>query len=356
VTGQATPRIVVDAMGGDYGVKVVVSGAVAAARQLGDSARIVCAGDAGQIEAQLERESAAGLAIQVVHAPENIGMDEAPAAAIRRKKDSSIVVGAGLLRDGEAEAFVSAGSTGAVTAASTLVIGRLPGVRRPGIAALIPTASGLTLLLDVGANSDAKPAHLLQFAGMGRIYSRSVLGVADPKVGILNIGEERGKGNDLTQEAWDLLDAHEPGFVGNIEGKHFFAGGADVVVCDGFTGNVVLKILESFGGFLASSFREEISGDWRAKLGAGILRPALKQYARRFNYVEYGGAPLLGCNGLVMISHGGSSWEAIRNAVLAADRGVRDEISRKIRDEIEREQQELDADPDGTTAMEGTPR
>jgi glycerol-3-phosphate acyltransferase PlsX len=356
VTAKATPRIVVDAMGGDYGVDVVVPGAIAAARQLGSTARIICVGDEALVQSVLERESAAGLGIAVVHAPENIGMDEAPAAAIRRKKNSSIVVGAGLLRDGEADAFVSAGSTGAVTAASTLVVGRLPGVRRPGIAALIPTQAGVALVLDVGANSDAKPNHLLQFAAMGRTYSRSVLGVAEPRVGILNIGEERGKGNDLTQEAWDLLDAHEPGFVGNIEGKHFFAGGADVVVCDGFTGNVVLKILESFGGFLLNSFRDEISGDWRAKIGAGILKPAMKQFARRFNYAEYGGAPLLGCNGLVMISHGSSSAEAITNAVLAADRGVRDEISSRIRAEIEREQQEMGIDPDSNSAMERTPR
>lgn len=354
MTAEAKPRIVVDAMGGDHGVEVVVPGAIAAARRLGQGARVICVGDEGPIRQVLERESAAGLPIDVVHAPENIGMDEAPAAAIRRKKNSSIVVGAGLLRDGEADAFVSAGSTGAVTAASTLVIGRLPGVRRPGIAALIPTSQGVTLLLDVGANSDAKPAHLLQFAAMGRIYARSVLGKAEPRVGILNIGEERGKGNDLTLGAWDLLDAHEPSFIGNVEGKHFFDGNADVVVCDGFTGNVMLKVLEAFGGFLLGSFRQEIEGNLRAKLGAGLLKPAMKQFARRFNYAEYGGAPLLGCNGLVMISHGRSSAEAITNAVLAADRGVRDGVSRKIRQEIEREQHEMEAEPGSGPTVEGT--
>jgi glycerol-3-phosphate acyltransferase PlsX len=336
---------VVDALGGDFGIDVVVPGVIAAARQLSDQARILCVGDEAPIRKILERDGATELSIEVVHAPENIGMDEAPANAIRRKKNSSIVVGAQLLRDQRADAFVSAGSTGAVTAASTLVIGRLPGVRRPGIAALIPTRSGVTLVLDVGANSDAKPAHLLQFAAMGRIYSRSVLGVEEPRVGILNIGEERGKGNELTQESWTLLEAHEPGFVGNIEGKHLFQGGADVVVCDGFTGNVVLKMLESFGGFLLSSFRSEITGDWRARLGALILRPSMRHFARRFNYAEYGGAPLLGCAGLVMISHGNSSAEAITNAVLAADRGVRDEITRRIRDEIEREQRAMGEDP-----------
>jgi glycerol-3-phosphate acyltransferase PlsX len=347
---------VVDAMGGDYGIDVVVSGAITAARQLGSSAQIICVGDEPGVRALLERESATGLGIEVVHAPENIGMDEAPANAIRRKKNSSIVVGSGLLRDAKADAFVSAGSTGAVTAASTLVVGRLPGVRRPGIAALIPTSKGVTLVLDVGANSEAKPSHLLQFAAMGRIYSHSVLGVAQPRVGILNIGEERGKGNELTQDAWTLLDTHEPGFVGSIEGKHLFEGGTDVVVCDGFTGNVVLKILESFGGFLLSSFREEIAGDWRAGLGALILKPTMKSFVRRFNYAEYGGAPLLGCKGLVMIAHGGSSARAITNAVLAADRGVRDQISSKISDEIEREQRAMDADPDTDAAMEGAPR
>ncbi len=342
-------------MGGDYGVDVVVPGAIAAARELGAGARIICAGDEAAIRAAISKDPDGDPGLEIVHAPTNIGMDEAPAAAIRRKKDSSIVVGAGLLRDGEADAFVSAGSTGAVTAASTLVIGRLPGVRRPGIAALVPSANGVTLVLDVGANSDAKPAHLLQFAAMGRTYSHSVLGVEQPRVGILNIGEERGKGNELTQEAWGLLDAHEPGFVGNIEGKHLFRGQADVVVCDGFTGNVVLKILESFGTFLLSSFREEIEGDWRAKVGAGILKPAMKQFAKRFNYAEYGGAPLLGCKGLVMIAHGGSSAQAITNAILAADRGVRDGISTKIGDEIEREQREMAVDTDEASTMEGSP-
>lgn len=356
MTAEAAPRIVIDAMGGDYGVEVVVPGVIAAARRLQDSARLICVGDETGIRTALAAGAASELGIEIIHAPVNIGMDEAPAAAIRRKKDSSIVVGAGLLRDGEADAFVSAGSTGAVTAASTLVIGRLPGVRRPGIAALIPSAQGVTLVLDVGANSEAKPGHLLQFAAMGRIYSRSVLGIEQPRVGILNIGEERGKGNELTQEAWDLLEAHEPAFVGNVEGKHLFQGKADVVVCDGFTGNVVLKILEAFGGFLLNSFRDEISGDWQAKVGAGILRPAMKKFVRRFNYAEYGGAPLLGCNGLVIIAHGGSSSEAITNAVLAADRGVRDRISQKIGAEIEREQHAMDAAPDPDSPAEGTPQ
>jgi len=342
VPESSHPRIAVDASGGDHGPSVVVPGAVAAARQLGGS-EIICVGPEDAIERELDRAGGRDLPVRVVHAPDTISMDEAPAQAVRRKTESSIVVGAQLVREGQADAFVSAGSTGAVTAAATLVIGRLPGVARPGIATVMPTRKGVCLVIDMGANVDCKPKHLLQFAGMGKIYAEHVLNLSEATVGLLNIGEEPGKGDELTQAAYALLDAHDPRFVGNIEGKHLFDGRASVVVCDGFVGNVVLKILESFGGFLLDSFRDHIRGNVRATLGAGLLKPAMKDFARSFDYAEYGGAPLLGCRGVVIIAHGRSSAQAITNAVRVADRGVRDRIAQRIQDEIEREQRELDA-------------
>lgn len=340
---EHTPaRIAVDAMGGDHGPSVVVPGAVAAARTLEGRARLTLLGDEAQIHAELERHSYSEhecAPIEVVHAPENIGMDEAPAAAIRRKKSSPIVMGAQRMRAGEADAFVSAGNTGAVTTAGTLIVGRLPGVDRPGIATVLPTAKGVSLMVDVGANSDCKPQHLLQFGAMGRIYAERVLGVERAAVGLLNIGEEPKKGNELVQGAYQLLSDFEPAFVGNLEGRDVFAGKADVIVADGFVGNVVLKLLESFGGFLLRSFREEVRNDLRASVGGWLLRPSIREFSRRFNYAEYGGAPLLGCRGVIIISHGGSSVEAITNAVLVAERGARDRVPDRIEAEIEREKE-----------------
>jgi phosphate acyltransferase len=341
VTTSDNPRIAIDAMGGDFGPSVVVAGVLAAARRLGPSAQLVCIGEESAVRAEIEKGGGASLGIEIVHAPENIGMDEAPAAAIRRKPNSPIVVGATLMKEGRVDAFVSAGSTGAVTAAATLIVGRLPGVARPGIATMLPSDRGVCLVIDMGANVDSKPQHLLQYAVMGRIYAEHVLGHDQPTVGLLNIGEEPGKGNELTQQAYELLAAHEPAFIGNVEGKHIFDGRATVIVTDGFVGNVVLKNLESFGGFLVRGFRDKIRNDLRAKIGAWLLRPALREFSRRFDYAEYGGAPLLGCRGVVIIAHGSSSSEAISNAVRVADRGVRDRIASRIQEEIEREQAEI---------------
>ena len=345
-------------MGGDHGPSVVVPGVVEAAKRLGASARLLCVGDEAEVRAALEACDGGALGIEVVHAPDNIGMDEAPASAIRRKPRSPIVVGARMMKEGEVDAFVSAGSTGAVAAASTLIVGRLPGVARPGIATVLPREKGLCLLIDVGANVDCKPQHLLQFAAMGRIYAAHVLGLEEPRVGLLNIGEERGKGNELTQQSYALLEAHEPAFTGNVEAKHVFDSEATVIVCDGFVGNVLLKNLESFAGFLVRAFKEEIRDDLRAKAGAWMMRPALREFGRRFNYAEYGGAPLLGCRGVVIIAHGSSSSVAITNAIRVADRGVRDRVPARIQSEIEREQRELERDGEAIldeTAEDGTP-
>jgi len=328
-------------MGGDHGPRVVVPAALEAKRQLGDRAHIMLVGRENRIRKRLDHLGARDDEIEVVHAPENIGMHEAPATAIRRKPDSSIVIGTKLIKDGAADAFVSAGSTGAVAAASLLIVGRLPKVARPAIASMLPMKKGIGLFMDVGANVDCKPKHLLQFAAMGRIYAERVLGLHDVRVGLINIGEEPGKGDELSVATHELLRQYEPKFVGNIEGRDIFESKADVLVMDGFVGNVVLKILESCAGFIASTFREAIEGDVRAKAGAFLLRPALREYARRFNYAEYGGAPLLGCNGVIIICHGGSSEQAITNAIKVADKGVADQIPDRIREEIEREDAEM---------------
>lgn len=343
MTPSVHPRIAVDATGGDFGPSVVVPGAVDAARQLEGRATVVCVGDESAVRAALATSSAAEGLVEVVHAPRNIEMGESPATAIRRKPDSSIAVGARLMKEGAVDAFVSAGSTGAMTAAGTLIVGRLPGVDRPGIAAILPTLKGACLLLDVGANADCKPQHLLQFAAMGRIYARHVLGMSEVTVGLLNIGEEPTKGNELTLEAHELLAAHEPAFVGNIEGRHLLEGQATVVVTDGFVGNVVLKVLEGTRGILSGMVRDELRRDPRALLGAWLMKPSLKRVFKRFDYAEYGGAPLLGCRGGLVICHGSSSSLAITNAVKVADRGVRDRVSQRIQDEVERERREIEA-------------
>ena len=339
------PRIAVDAHGGDFGPSAIVPGAVAAQRQLGAAVRIELVGDEKVVRAELAKAGADSADFEIVHAPDNIDMGESPAAAIRRKPQSTIVVACERLKAGESDAFVSAGSTGAVAAAGLLIVGRLPGVRRPAIASLYPTRKGLGLLLDVGANSDCKPKHLLQFGTMGRIYVERVLGVRPARVALMNIGEEDSKGSELALEAHQLLRAHEPSFIGNVEGRDLFDGKAEVIVTDGFTGNVMLKVLEGGPGFLSSSFKEAVGSNLRAKLGAFLLLPTFRRIGRRFHYAEYGGAPLLGLNELLIICHGGSSPEAITNAIKVAEKGVRDRVPDRIREEIAREEIELERGP-----------
>lgn len=337
-----------DANGGDYGPSVVVPGSVAAAQQLGARCRVVLVGDEPAIRGELDACGASPDLVDIVHAPDNIDMSEAPATAIRRKPESSIVVGANLTKSNDVQAFVSAGSTGAMTAASLLIVGRVPGVARPGIASLLPTRRGIGLFLDVGANSDCKPKHILQFAAMGRIYAEHVLRLPSPTVGLLNIGEEPSKGNELSLEAHRLLAQNEPAFIGNVEGREIFDGKASVIVMDGFVGNVVLKILESCYGFIGESVKNEIRNDPRAMLGGWLIRPAVQRLGKRFHYEQYGGAPLLGCNGVIIICHGGSSPEAITNAIKVAERGVRDRVPERIRVEIEAEEARLKASEAGS--------
>jgi glycerol-3-phosphate acyltransferase PlsX len=320
-------------MGGDAGPAVNVEGAVAAARELGLG--VILVGVQEEIRRHLDRHDLRGLPIKVRHASEVVEMGESPSTALRKKKDSSIRVAVDLVRSGDADAVVSAGNTGAVMAITLVVLGPLAGVERPAIAAALPTLAGHAILLDVGANVDCKPRHLIQFAIMGNVYARQVLGKARPRVGLLSIGEEETKGNELTKEAFRALE-EEPGieFIGNVEGVDVFKGYADVVVCDGFTGNVALKIGESVAETIMALVREEVTADLRSRAGALLLKPAFRRLQRRLDYSEVGGAPLLGVNGITIIGHGRSSAKAIRNALRVAGDCVKSRVLDNIRDGI----------------------
>ena len=329
-------RIVVDAMGGDGAPAVEVEGAVEALRTAREDFQIRLVGDESRVRAEIERVGAGGESrLSIVHAPERIEMGEDPARQVRRKKGASIAVATRLLKSGEADGLVSAGNTGAVVASSLLTLGRIPGVRRPGIATFLPSPTGGAVLLDVGANSDCTPQHLVQFAVMGSIYAKKLLGRTDPKVGLLNIGEESSKGNRLVQTTYPLLQQSPVNFVGNVEGRDIFQGGVDVVVCDGFVGNVVLKFSESVIHLMKHLVKEEIGDGLRNKLGALLLRPVFKSLSQQLNYEEYGGAPLLGIDGVVIIAHGSSSPRAIASAVRVAVRFARERINDLIRDELQ---------------------
>ncbi len=309
-------KIAVDAMGGDYGPAVVVEGAVAAVREFGAS--VVLVGDKPAIEREVLRLKAQSLGVEICHASQVVGMGESASHALRRKRDSSLRVSAELVRDGKAAAFISAGNTGAAMAISMFVIGVLAGVDRPAIAAVLPNLRKFTILLDAGANVDPKPWHLLQFAVMGHVYARDILGLDNPRVGLLSVGEEEGKGTELTRDAYEQLKASSLNFVGNVEGRDIYNGRCDVVVTDGFTGNVALKISESLAEMLGDMIKEELLRDTRSKLGAALAMPAFNRFRRRIDYTEMGGAPLLGIDGAAIICHGASPVKAIKNAVRVA--------------------------------------
>ncbi|MBI3635880.1 MAG: phosphate acyltransferase PlsX [Candidatus Rokubacteria bacterium] len=328
-------KIAVDAMGGDYGPAVVVEGAVAAAREFGAAVTLV--GDRAAIDREVARLAAQGLAIDIRHASQVVGMAESPSQALRRKRDSSLRIAAQLVKDGEASAFVSAGNTGAAMAIAMFVVGVLPGVDRPAIAAVLPNLKGFTVLLDAGANVDPKPWHLLQFAVMGHVYARDILGRDNPRVGLLSVGEEEGKGNELTKEAYDQLKDSSLNFIGNVEGRDIYNGRCDVVVTDGFTGNVALKISESLASMIQSMIREELTRDARSKLGAALAMPAFERFRRRVDYTEMGGAPLLGIDGAGIICHGASPVKAIKNAVRVAQEWAKAGLNEHIKAALEAE-------------------
>lgn len=310
-------RIAVDAMGGDHAPEVVVEGAVAASAEPGIEVCLV--GDSKKINELLDRLKARRSSISVIHASQVVPMGAHPIDAVRKMKDSSIVMAAQLVRDDKADAMVSAGSTGAAMAAATLILGRIKGIERPAIGSVIPTLKGACVLVDAGANVDCRTSHLVQFAVMGSVYAERVLGARNPKVALLNIGEEETKGCELVLEAYDRLRSW-PGinFIGNIEGKDILAGEADVVVCDGFVGNVALKLAEGLAEVFFRLLRTEMTRTIRSRLGALLLRPGLLQIRRRLDYTEYGGAPLLGVRGVCVISHGRSNAKAMRSAIRVA--------------------------------------
>jgi glycerol-3-phosphate acyltransferase PlsX len=309
-------RIALDAMGSDRAPAVEVEGAVGALRELGGDFSIVLVGDREAIEAELARwPDAPRDRIEVVHAAQKIEMGESPAQAIRRKPESSIVIGLSLHKRGEVDAFISAGSTGAVMAGSLFILRPLPGVDRPALGTVFPTSAGHTIVLDSGANIETRPQQLVEFAHLGSVYARDLMGVDSPRVGLLNIGEEPEKGDERAVETYQLLSA-EPGinFVGNVEGRDIIHSRCDVLVCDGFVGNVLLKFYESIAGFIIHLLRQEV--------GSKGLEIDLDGVFRTLDYTEYGGAPLLGVNGISIICHGGSPPRAIRNAIRVAKRSV----------------------------------
>jgi phosphate acyltransferase len=328
-------KIAVDAMGGDYGPAVVVEGAVAAAREFG--AELLLVGDKAAIEREVTRLGAESLPLAIRHASQVVSMAESPSQALRRKRDSSLRVAAQFVKEGEAAAFVSAGNTGAAMAIAMFVIGVLPGVDRPAIAAVLPNRRRFTVLIDVGANVDPKPWHLLQFAVMGHVYSRDILGYDNPRVGLLSVGEEEGKGNELTREAYEQLKESSLNFVGNVEGRDIYNGHCDVVVTDGFTGNVALKISESLAETLGAMMKEELRRDVRSKLGAALALPAFARFKRRVDYTEMGGAPLLGIDGAAIICHGASPVKAIKNAVRVAGDWAKTGVNEHIKAALEAE-------------------
>ncbi len=316
-------RIAVDAMGGDAGPSVVVPAALDAVREARGALEVLLVGREEAIAPHLRRRGRGVRGVDVVPASEVIGMSEPPASAIRAKKDSSIAVATRLVREGRADGLVSAGNTGAVVAASLVTLGRIHGVSRPAIATVYPTRRGGTVVLDVGANHECNPRNLHQFAAMGSEFARFHLDVEPPRVGLLNIGEERSKGNPVVRDAYALLE-EDPSieFVGNVEGRDVFEGAADVVVCDGFVGNVMLKFSESIYAFLRHLLREQIRRDTLSRVGALLMRPAFRRLRAQLDYAEYGGAPLLGVNGVVIIAHGKSSRRALKNAVLVGLRSL----------------------------------
>lgn len=326
-------RIAVDAMGTDVAPHPEVEGAILAARA--GLAEVLLVGPDDVLRQELNRHPARGLPIEVVHASEAVTMEDHAAKAFRRKRDSSIRVAARLVRDGKADGLVSAGNTGAVMATAKLVLGALEGVDRPALAAVFPNSKGTaTVLVDVGANVDCKAQHLEQFAVMGAVYYRVIFGAPHPRLGLLSIGTEDHKGNELTREALGLLRKLPVNFMGNVEGRDLYNGRLDVIVCDGFIGNVALKISEGMVEAIASLLKEALASTFSSKVGYVLSRRALRRFKKRVDYSEYGGAPLLGVKGVCMIAHGGSNANAIKNAIRVAAEFVQGRVNEKIEQEL----------------------
>jgi glycerol-3-phosphate acyltransferase PlsX len=326
-------QIAVDAMGGDYAPRHVVDGALAAVRHF--DLGVTLTGPTETLEAELARHPDVDRRrVRILEAPDVVAMRESPAAALRRKPASSIRVAAEMVARGEAAALFSAGHTGATVMAAHAAFGMLPGVDRPALAATVPTRQRPAILLDVGASVECRPPHLLQFAIMGSMYARVFFGIESPRVGLLSIGEEETKGNELTRDAHQLLKASPLAFIGNIEARDVYSGAADVIVCDGFTGNVALKISEGLVDVVEELLSEELSSTITMRVGSLLTRRALRRFRRRVDYSEYGGAPLLGVAGVAIVGHGRSSAKAVRNAVAMAYRFASTRFIERVEQDI----------------------
>src|SRR5262245_24463261 len=326
-------RIAIDVMGGDEGPGTIIDGSLVAARHL--QIGLLLVGDRATIERELARHPGrATLDLEILDTPESIGMNESATVALRRKPRASIRLAADAVRQGSAAALFSAGHTGASVMAAISAFGRLPGVDRPALATIVPTRRQPAVLLDSGATVECRPQHLVQFAIMGTAYARVALDCRSPRVGLLSVGEEESKGNDLTREAHQLLKTAPIDFAGNVEGRHVYAGDVDVIVCDGFTGNVTLKISEGLVDAVQTLLHEELSSTFGTRVGYLLSRQAFRRFRRRVDSSEYGGAPLVGLNGLCIVAHGRSSAKAVRNGVAMAVRfvsqGLIDQLSRQL--------------------------
>jgi glycerol-3-phosphate acyltransferase PlsX len=325
--------IALDAMGSDSAPRPEVEGAILASREF--EVRVLLIGQPAALKTELGRHAKRGAEIEIVPASEVIAMTDAPLQAYRKKKDSSMHVAARLVKSGGAQAMVTAGNTGAAMATARFLLGMLPSVDRPALAAPFPTASGGTsVLLDVGANVDSRPAHLVQFAVMGENYYRTIFGNKRPRVGLLSIGEEESKGNELVRETFARLKKTPLNFVGNVEGKEIFAGDVDVIVCDGFIGNVALKVSESVAQHIGGMLKKALNSTLSAQVGAMLSRSAFQEFKRQIDYSEYGGAPLLGVRGVTVIGHGRSNANAVKNAIRVAAELVRNKVEEKIEEEL----------------------
>lgn len=331
---QRSITVAVDAMGGDNAPKEIIQGAVLAVQDKKDI-KVILVGKEDVIKKELGEYNYDKKQIEIVHAEETISNNEPPVMAIRRKKNSSIVVALNLVKNGEADAFVSAGSTGAVLAGGQLIVGRIKGVERPPLAPVFPTINGVSLLIDCGANVDARPSHLVQFARMGSIYMENVIGIKNPRVAIVNIGAEEEKGNMLVKETIPLLkNCTDINFTGSIEAREIPYGGADVIVCEAFVGNVILKLYEGLGSALMKKIKEGLMSTTKSKIGALLSKSALKETLKEFDFSRYGGAPMLGLNGLVVKTHGSSKSNEIRNSILQCvtftEQGINDKIEKNL--------------------------
>jgi glycerol-3-phosphate acyltransferase PlsX len=326
-------RIAVDAMGGDHAPQVVVEGALLSLRETG--ARLSLVGDREAIEAELQRHETTPERIDIVHAEEVVGMDEHPITPIRRKRKSSIRLCAELVREGEAQAMVSAGNTGATMIAAKMIVGTIAGVDRPALAGLFPNQGGShTVVLDVGANVGAKASHLREFAVMGHFYAQEMVAIPAPRIGLMSIGEEEAKGTDFTKTVYKVLETTGLNFIGNVEGGAAFDASADVVVCDGFVGNAILKAGESLAEMLFGKLKAELEGSLTTRVGMALAGPALRRLARQAHYSEFGGAPLLGLQGGCFVAHGRSNEIAIKNLILRAAEFCEADMHIKIRDKV----------------------